>query len=196
MALSQDDSAKPSGERGIMFRRLKNSYRESRTLRKNVSVGDRLVFGMNTVVWAPRKLVIGNNVSLGSNVRIEVDGQIGDDVLVSNSAAIVGREDHDRSQVGVSIRESRWVGRFPDDLSHFTTIGSDVWIGYGAIVLSGVTVGDSSIVGAGAVVTKSIPPNSIAVGNPARVIGTRFDESAFKRHWQELTAIGVTRITR
>ncbi|NMM35922.1 MAG: sugar O-acetyltransferase [Glaciimonas sp.] len=49
-------------------------------------------------------------------------------------------------------------------------IGNNVWLGGGAIVLAGVTIGENSVIGAGAVVTKNIPPNVIAVGNPARVI--------------------------
>lgn len=49
-------------------------------------------------------------------------------------------------------------------------IGSNVWIGGGAIVLAGVTIGDNAVVGAGAVVTRDVPANSVAVGNPARVI--------------------------
>ncbi|MBG6214254.1 MULTISPECIES: DapH/DapD/GlmU-related protein [unclassified Cryobacterium] len=128
-------------------------------------------------------------------MRIEVDGRIGDDVLIANGVGIVGREDHDMAQVGISIRDSRWVGRFPDEMSHITVVGSDVWIGYAATVLSGVTIGDSSIIGAGAVVTRSIPSNSIAVGNPARVVGTRFDEVAFVEHWEALNSAGIVRMT-
>jgi len=47
-------------------------------------------------------------------------------------------------------------------------IGKDVWIGGGAIILPGVTIGDGAIVGAGSVVTKSVAPGDIVVGNPAR----------------------------
>ena len=49
-------------------------------------------------------------------------------------------------------------------------IGSGCWLGGGVIVLPGVTIGDGSVIGAGSVVTKDIPPNSLAVGNPCRVI--------------------------
>ncbi|NQX13517.1 sugar O-acetyltransferase [Microbacteriaceae bacterium VKM Ac-2855] len=50
------------------------------------------------------------------------------------------------------------------------TIGDNVWLGGGAIVLPGVTIGENSVIGAGAVVTKDVPANSVAVGNPARVV--------------------------
>lgn len=53
-------------------------------------------------------------------------------------------------------------------------IGNDVWIGNGATILSGVTIGDGAIVGARSVVAKTIPPYTIAVGNPARIIRHRF----------------------
>ena len=48
-------------------------------------------------------------------------------------------------------------------------IGDNVWLGGGAIVLAGVSIGDNSVIGAGAVVTRDVPPNVVAVGNPARV---------------------------
>ena len=53
-------------------------------------------------------------------------------------------------------------------------IGNDVWLGFGSTLLSGVRIGDGAVIGAGAVVAKDIPPYAIAVGNPARVIRTRF----------------------
>jgi maltose O-acetyltransferase len=50
------------------------------------------------------------------------------------------------------------------------SIGANVWIGGGAIVLAGVTIGDNAVIGAGSVVTRDLPANVVAVGNPARVI--------------------------
>ena len=55
-----------------------------------------------------------------------------------------------------------------------TVIGSDVWIGHGAVILGGVRVGDGAIVAAGAVVTGDVPPMTVVGGNPARVIRRRF----------------------
>lgn len=52
------------------------------------------------------------------------------------------------------------------------TIGSDVWIGGGAIILPGVTIGDRAVIGAGSVVTKDVPAGMLAMGNPCRVVRT------------------------
>lgn len=59
-------------------------------------------------------------------------------------------------------------------------IGNDVWIGYDAIILSGVTIGDGAIIGARAVVTKDVPPYTIVGGVPAKTIRKRFDEKTIK----------------
>ncbi|MFH1498608.1 MAG: CatB-related O-acetyltransferase [Verrucomicrobiota bacterium] len=56
-----------------------------------------------------------------------------------------------------------------------TTIGNDVWIGYRATILSGVTIGDGAVVAAAAVVTKDVPPYHIVGGNPAKIIRARFE---------------------
>jgi len=173
-----------------MYQRLADTLLRRLAIRQNVTVGSRFHVGPGSVLWAPQSLKIGNDVYVGKNVTIQVDGTIGDGVLIANLVGIVGRTDHDQLDRGISIRRSKWVGDFPDELSQRTTIGSDVWIGYGAIVLSGVTIGDSAIIAAGALVTSDIPANSVAAGTPARVIGRRFDDVELDLHWGKLMASG------
>ncbi len=85
---------------------------------------------------------------------------------------------------------SHFVGADDDDevhdwrLSHRVTIGPDVWIGHGAILLPGISVCVGSVVGAGSVVTKDVPEYTIVAGNPARIIRRRVPEdvaAALKR---------------
>lgn len=60
-------------------------------------------------------------------------------------------------------------------------IGNDVWIGNGAIIINAVSIGDGSIIGAGTVVTKDVPPYSVVVGVPGKVIKKRFDDKTIER---------------
>jgi len=60
-------------------------------------------------------------------------------------------------------------------------IGNDVWIGYEAVVMSGVKIGDGAIIGTRAVVTKDVPPYTIVGGVPARPIRKRFDDAVIER---------------
>jgi acetyltransferase-like isoleucine patch superfamily enzyme len=173
------------------FRGLHNRLSRHRTIRSNVTVGIGFRFGLRTILWAPKSLTLGNNVHLGSDVRIEVDGTIGDGVLIANGVGIVGRRDHDMKQIGLSIQASEWVGDNIAELSLPVAIGSDVWIGFGAIVLSGVSIGDSSVIGAGAVVTTDIPPNVVAIGNPAKIVSNRFDGESLLQHWLALERSGI-----
>jgi len=62
-----------------------------------------------------------------------------------------------------------------------TTIGNDVWIGYGAMILGGVTVGDGAIIAAGSVVVADVPPFACVAGNPAKILRYRFSRGIVER---------------
>lgn len=120
------------------------------------------VFG-NFEVANPANVKLGARVAINHNVfmlgrsRIE----IGDDVILSAGAMLIDS--------GISAKGYAGPNRHYDD--EFIRIEDGAWIGAGAIILPGVTVGKMSIVGAGAVVTKDVPPFTIVVGNPARAVG-------------------------
>src|SRR5262249_8495323 len=158
---------------GSMIRRLWQLIYRRYAVRANVALGRRVHLGVGTVLWAPRALRIGNGVYVGKGCTIECDGRIGNGVLIANRVGIVGRNDHDMHGLGVPIRRAPWVGDAGGPRNDPVEIGDDVWIGYGAIVLSGVTVGRGAVVAAGAVVTKDVEPYAIVAGNPARPVDSR-----------------------
>lgn len=129
-------------------------------------------------MWAKSHIIIGNNCYIGRNTQIECNATIGNDVLIANNVAFVGRYDHHYKQVGVSIRNSSQV-RQNDynwlELNKEVHVGDDVWVGYGAIVLSGVKIANGCIISAGAVVTKDTTPYAIYAGVPAKHVANRFD---------------------
>ena len=114
--------------------------------------------------WRSKGLSIGENTHLYGNVIFGRGGK--DPVVVGKNCILVNCTilGHDASTNRV-LRISRSPA-IP------VVIENDCFIGYGAIVLMGVTVGQGSIVGAGAVVTSDVPPGSVVAGNPARVIST------------------------
>ncbi|MEX5270578.1 acyltransferase [Kocuria sabuli] len=140
----------------------------------NVQLGSNVRMGRGAVVSAPHRLTIGDNVSVGPHSIVQVDGEIGDWVLIGMHVQIVGRNDHAIDEVGVPIRMATRVADRAAEPSDAVHIGKDVWIGASSVILSGVRIGTGSIIGAGSVVTKDIPDFSIAVGSPARVVGQRF----------------------
>lgn len=150
-----------------------------------VVAGQRLRFGRGTTFNAPNGIEIGHNVFIGKYVSLDTDLDIGNDVLIANLVGFIGRYDHDYSVVGVPMKDAPWIG----DADYLgpgrglkVIVEDDCWIGFNAVLLSGVRVGRGSIVAAGAVVTKDIPPYSIAAGMPARVVGQRFSEDQIVVH--------------
>lgn len=157
--------------------------------KSNINIGKKSTWGRGTVLYAPNFIDIGNNVYIGKYCSLETDIRIGNDVLIGNNVGLIGKYDHDYLVIGSSIKDSPWIG---DDNYNFKgkglmiDIGNDVWIGYGCIILSGVKIGAHSIIAAGSVVTKNIPENSIAAGNPCIVIKNRFSKEDILKHKKEL----------
>lgn len=159
-------------------------------IRKNVSIGTNLHVGPGSILEAPRHLTVGNDVYIGKHCTIECDGAIGNGVLIANLVGLIGRYDHDYSIVGVPVRHSPWIGH--EDYHGLgqnleIVIEDDVWIGYGATVLSGVKIGRGAIIAAGSIVTRDISPYGIAVGNPAKVKKYRFTQEQIIEHEKLLT---------
>lgn len=81
-----------------------------------------------------------------------------------------------------------------------TVIGNDVWLGYSAIIMPGITVGDGAIIATASVVTKDVPPYAIVGGNPATILRYRFDETTIGRllavRWWDWDAARITRHVR
>ncbi|KRE63909.1 maltose acetyltransferase [Arthrobacter sp. Soil736] len=107
-----------------------------------VTVGARTFINYNLTALDVAPIIIGEDCQIGPNVQ-----------LLTPTHPVEPRPRRDRLEAAKPI-----------------TIGDNVWLGGGAIVLPGVTIGDNSVIGAGAVVTRDVPANSIAVGNPARVV--------------------------
>jgi len=140
--------------------------------------------GIRVRLWARRQIAIGKNFYIGRDSCIETDCIIGDNVIIGNKVGIVGRYDHNYQQIGTSVREASqirdrnycWKGLYLT-----TTIGDDVWIGYGATILQGVNIGSGAIIAAGSVVTKDVEEYCIYGGNPAKKIRDRFENLEDKK---------------
>lgn len=128
---------------------------------------------------------VGDDVSLeGCLMATRSQIKIGSKVMFGPEVIIRGGN-HTTSYVGrfmMDVRDNE--KRAEDDLG--VVIEDDVWLGARAIILHGVTIGRGSVIAAGAVVTKSIPPYAIAGGVPARVIKFRWDVDTILRHEEAL----------
>jgi len=167
------------------LKKLRNEFLR-KVIYRRYNIGPGFYSGIRVRIWARQKVQIGRNFYIGRDSFIESDVIIGDNVIWANRVALVGRYDHHYQQIGVPVRLASQI-RDPDynwlGLHSLTTIGNDVWVGYGSTILSGVNIGDGSIIAAGSVVTKDVEPYSIYGGVPAKKIRNRFNSDAdLKEH--------------
>lgn len=146
--------------------RINSGVRSGKKGTINIRCNVNLSYGCILSAWGGQ-IIINDNVFIGPYVVIYGHGsvEIGNNTLISMGCKILS-SNHTIPPQGHNIRD------YPDMLLK-TKIGNDVWIGANTVILGGVTIGDGSVIGAGSIVTKDIPSNVIAVGNPAKVLKER-----------------------
>lgn len=121
-------------------------------------------------------IIIGHNVQFGNYCNIACNVHFGNNILMAGRVCFIGRHDHEFNIPGQTI----WHGERGNN--GITIIEDDVWIGTGAIIMSGITIGKGSIIAAGAIVTKDVPPCEIWGGNPAKKIKDRFNSEKERQY--------------
>lgn len=158
--------------------------------KKKIIIGDNAVIRAGTIIYPGN--IIGNNFQTGNKANIREDNEIGNDVSIGTLSVI---EHHVKIMDNVRIHSQAfipeytilhdevWIGpnvvitnakypKHPDvkDNLHGATILKNAKIGANSTILPGVEIGENSLIGAGSVVTKNIPADSVVIGNPAKVI--------------------------
>lgn len=118
---------------------------------RNIHFGNKVIVNMNCTFLDNNRINIGNNVMIAPDVKI----------FTATHSVNLSERMPDRDRPDASIC---------DTIALPVTIEDGVWIGGNVTVLPGITIGQNSVIGAGSVVVKDIPANSIAVGNPCKVI--------------------------
>jgi len=135
---------------------------------RGIAIGAGAFIGRNTILSCKNgEIELGDGVNVGFNCEVLSASRvtIGRNALFAAYCYVIGG-DHDFSDPTRAVAEQ---GRRSQGVS----VGEGVWMGAGAKVMDGVTIGEHAIIGAGAVVKMDVPDRAVAVGRPAKIVGTR-----------------------
>jgi acetyltransferase-like isoleucine patch superfamily enzyme len=146
-------------------------YKKFRGKAKNV------MLSRNGHILKPEEISFGENIFIGRGFYISaMNLEFGSDIMIGPNV-MIECTNHKYDIVGKSMF------KYSDSKSSKgVRIEDDVWIGGNVTILDGVVIGEGSIVGASSVITRSVPPYTICVGNPCRPIKKRFDDNSLKEH--------------
>jgi UDP-2-acetamido-3-amino-2,3-dideoxy-glucuronate N-acetyltransferase len=156
-------------------------------------IDDGAVIGEGTRIWhfshIMPQAVIGKNCNLGQNAFIDNNVKIGNDVKIQNNVSLYnGVEVEDEVFIGPSVVFTNVINprSFVERKDEFkkTLVKKGATIGANATVICGITIGEFAMIGAGAVVTKDVPPYSIMAGNPAKIKGW-ISETGYKLYFND-----------
>lgn len=125
-----------------------------------IKIGQYCFIGPSTRIWSMDEIIIGDRVLISHNVHI----------IDSNSHSISATSRH--FEMMQAISGTRDFSNSTDVSKSSIKIFDDVWIGFGAVILKGVSIGKGAIIGANAIITHDVPDYSIVVGSPQRVVGS------------------------
>ena len=142
----------------------------------SITIGDSCDIQCTIISKHNGKVIIGNNTTIRYNSTIGAINSIdiGNYVIISNNVSIYDNNNHptspklrkEMSLSGFYSEKWDWI----NSVSSSIVIKDNVWIGEKSMILKGVTIGEGSIIAAGSVVSKDVPPYVIVAGNPARVV--------------------------
>lgn len=161
----------------VFYRRLQWKYIKSRL----AGCGENVTFEQGYIFEGAENITLGSHIYASARVMLLTT----DSKLTIGNYAMLGQNlivvtgDHRTDCIGLPMIEVQ--EKLPENDAD-VTIEDDVWIGANSTVLKGVTIGRGSIIAAGSVVTKSIPPYSICAGTPARVLKQRFTPEQIEAH--------------
>lgn len=142
------------------------------------SIGDSsTIEDFTTINNGVGDVIIGNDCRIGIGTVLIGPVTIGNQVILAQNIAISGLN-HTYTDINLPIRQQKVT-------TAIINIEDEVWIGANAVITAGITIGKHSVIAGGAVVTKSIPPYSVAVGNPAKIV-KQYDFD--KKEWVKVVA--------
>ncbi len=128
---------------------------------------------INIITWSDEYHVnVGKYTSIGRDCNFFLHSNHRPD-WVTTSSQLWGPVTNEIAELHMKIGHPSCKGNI--------NIGNDVWVGAKSTIMSGVKIGDGSIIGAGTTVTKDVPPYSIVVGNPGKIVKYRFDENQIEK---------------
>ena len=175
-----------SGKEGIILKlldipeRLRRRLRTKSFLRQLGGCGKRFIFTPTDRIFDPANIFLGDNVYIGPGAFISIASpsklRIGNGVLFGPHLMIVGGDHLHRvvGQLMCDIKEGFNEG--------VISIEDDVWCGANVTILKQVCIGEGAVVGAGSLVTRSLPPYTVCMGHPCRPVSPRFTDAELTEH--------------
>ena len=178
----------------MMLKKYLKNYLLSRRLRNITSYGSNVWIGSDCKIQG--NVIVGSNVNIGRGTELVstlATIYIHDYVVMGPEVSIY-TGDHAIDILGKHIIEVSDKDKLLGEISNYdqdVTIESGCWIGTRAIILKGVKIGRGSVIGAGAIVTKDVPPYTIYVGVPSSKTKPRFNEEQIIQHERRLRERGL-----
>lgn len=141
------------------------------------SVGKNIMFSSGGKFIRPHEISFGDNIFINSHFHISARNlSFGSNIMIG-PGLVIECDNHEYHHIGLTMFDTRDKRRIGN-----VTIENDVWIGANVVILPNVVIGEGCIVGAGSIISKSLSPYTICVGNPCKPIKYRFTPVQLKEH--------------